>query len=312
MIKKQINRRDMLKSSGLLLGAISLTHCSPSKRTASHQFRFCLNTSTIRGHNLDLPEEMKLTAAAGYDGIEIWMRELNVYLEKGGSLEEIKHAAQDLGLTIESAIAFPRWIVNDDAERQQALEQIKVEMDMLRQINCFRIAAPPVGATTGSLDLRAAADRYAAILDIGNEMGVLPQLEVWGFSANVHTIGQAFYIAAESGHTDACLLLDVYHLYRGGSPFNALQLLDGAALHMFHMNDYPEIPPRDQLKDSHRVYPGDGVAPFADIIRFLHAKGKPIVLSLELFNKDLWAQEVGTVLETGLAKMRTVVSDHIS
>ena len=46
-----------------------------------------------------------------------------------------------------------------------------------------------------------------------------------------------------------------------------LRLLGGAAVQVFHMNDYPADPPREKITDAHRVYPGDGVAPIADILR---------------------------------------------
>ena len=70
-------------------------------------------------------------------------------------------------------------------------------------------------------------------------------------------------VAIESGHPKACVLPDVYHLYKGGSDFAGLKLLNAAAVHVFHMNDYPANPPRSAINDSDRVYPGDGVAPLA-------------------------------------------------
>ena len=48
-------------------------------------------------------------------------------------------------MTIESAIGFAPWIVNDAAKRKAGLEQAKREMDMLAQIGGKRMAAPPAG-----------------------------------------------------------------------------------------------------------------------------------------------------------------------
>ena len=58
----------------------------------------------------------------------------------------------------------------------------------------------------------------------------------------------------------------------------------------------------------HRVYPGDGIAPLNFILQTLRDNGTQTVLSLELFNRDYWAQDALTVARTGLEKMRASVA----
>ncbi len=303
-----MNRRELLKSGGVLAGAMFLGCSSTATAKKSHNFSFCLNTSTLRGQKLGVRKEIETAAEAGYDGIEIWMRDLQAFVKEGGEISDIKKLASDRGIRIESAISFPRWIVDDESERSQALEQAKQEMALLAQIGCPRVAAPPVGATADpGLNLFKAAQRYHDLLDIGAEMGVTPQLELWGFSANLSRIGEALLVASESGHPDACLLLDAYHIYKGGSDFNGLKMINGDYMHMFHMNDYPANPPRESIKDGDRIYPGDGIAPFDQILKDLNDKNSPIILSLELFRQELWEQDPVHVAKTGLAKMKAAV-----
>ena len=71
------------------------------------------------------------------------------------------------------------------------------------------------------------------------------------------------------------------------------------------MNDYPADPPRAEIKDEHRVYPGDGIAPLADLVRDPRPIGFRGFFSLELFNRGYWQQDPRTVARTGLEKMRT-------
>jgi sugar phosphate isomerase/epimerase len=111
----------------------------------------------------------------------------------------------------------------------------------------------------------------------------------------------------ESGHPKACLLPDVYHIYKGGSDFNGLKMLSGKAIQVFHLNDYPADPPRETIRDSDRVMPGDGVAPLTRILRDVHANTSGVVLSLELFSQVYWEQDPLTVARTGLAKMKSAV-----
>ena len=83
-------------------------------------------------------------------------------------------------------------------------------------------------------------------------------------------------------------------------------------MHMFHMNDYPASPDRANIGDADRVYPGDGVAPLDQILKDLNGKNSPIVLSLELFNRDYWKQDALKVAKTGLEKMKASVKKALA
>jgi len=307
-----IKRREAIKgmallAGGVLSGAAGAVGKPPAKK--NHTFSFCLNTSTISGQEIGFLEEFKTTARAGYDGIEIWVRNLEKYVAEGGSLSDLKKMVADLGLTIENAIGFAQWAVDDETARKAGLEQMKREMDMLSKIGCKRIAAPPAGATSPPLlDLFELGKRYRAVLELGDQSGVLPQLEIWGPSANLHHISQAMFVASAANHPKACILPDVYHMFRGGSGYHSLKLLSGSAVQMFHFNDFVNFIPREKQKDSDRVYPGDGAAPFKQIITDLKNAGGPKVLSLELFNESYWEKDAPEVAKTGLQKMKKLVN----
>ena len=276
-------------------------------------FRFCLNTSTIRGQKLSLKEEIDITAKAGYSAIEPWVSKIHQYVSNGGDLRDIRKQLSDLGVTVESAIDFSRWVVDDDAERAKGLEQFKRAMDVLAQIGGKRIAAPPAGATRQpGLDLMKAAERYRELLELGDQMGVVPQVETWGSSKNLHRLGQAMFVVIESGHPKACFLPDVYHTYKGGSDFHGYKQLSAHAVQVFHINDYPADPPRERIGDRDRVMPGDGIAPLTQILRDLHANGSRAVLSLELFNPAYWKQDPLEVAKIGLVKMKNAVNKALN
>jgi sugar phosphate isomerase/epimerase len=270
-------------------------------------FHYCFNTSTIRGQKLTLPEVVDIAAQAGYQAIEPWIGEIEAHQQSGGSLSDLKKQISDGGLTVESAIGFAEWAVNDDARRAKGLEQARLDMDLVQQIGGTRIAAPPAGATdVADIDYLNLAERYHALLTLGDHMGVVPQVEVWGFSKCLHRLGQAVLVAAESRHPKACVLPDVYHLFKGGSDFTGLKLLNGSAVHVFHMNDYPAKPPRQTISDKDRVFPGDGIAPLADVIQTLRAIEFEGYLSIELFNPEYWRRDPLAVAREALNKMQAL------
>jgi len=312
MTKRNLSRRQLLAGTGAAFAAATTTVLTDKKAeaaVAANPFTYCFNTSTIRGQNLALDKEIEITAKAGYSGIEPWVHKIHEYAGAGGNLKDLRKRISDLGLTVESAISFFQWIIDDDERRAKGFEQAKRDMEILAQIGGKRIAAPPAGATREpGLDLMKAAERYRQLLELGDKIGVVPQIELWGSSKNLHRLGQCMFVVIESGHPKACFMPDVYHIYKGGSDFTGLKQLSAHAIQVLHMNDYPADPPRDRIGDRDRVMPGDGIAPITQILRDLCAVGNRAVLSLELFNPDYWKQDPLEVAKIGLTKMKAVVN----
>lgn len=309
-----LQQASSLAATGLLVGSSGpgarpvpgqSTLSSQTPGLASSRYRYCLNTSTIQGEKIPLEKQVEIATTAGYDGIELWLRDVQLFLDAGGKLAELRKQLDDSGLTVESAIAFAAWIVDDEAARTKGLEQAARDMEVVAALGGKRIAAPPAGATQGpKLDLDRAGERYRALLELGQQQGVVPMLEVWGFSTNLSRLAEVLHVCAAADHPDACVLPDVYHLYKGGSNFSDLALLAGPKIPVFHINDYPSEPERSRIQDADRVYPGDGIAPLPQIFTTLQGNGFAGVLSLELFNRTYWEQDPLEVARTGLAKMK--------
>ena len=270
------------------------------------KFSYCLNTSTISGQNSGLCKYVEIASRAGYDGIEVWVRDVKAALDAGESPTSLKRFIEDHKLKVESAIGFAPWMAEGDA----GLIQMEQEMTMLASIGCKRIAAPPAGAPGDkALDLFATGEKYQKLLDLGRKTGVMPQLEFWGTSPVIWHLGQVLMIAAVANDPDVKILPDIYHMFRGGSGFNALKILEGNMIDIFHLNDYPASKPREEQDDADRVYPGDGVAPMSQILTDLKNMGGEKVLSLELFNRTYWEEDPLLVAKTGLAKMKSLVKE---
>jgi sugar phosphate isomerase/epimerase len=187
-MNEKLSRRRILTQAGACLGAGVVTAMTAPAQTSevkpenkAEPFRYCLNMSTISGQKLPMVEDVEVAAKAGYTGIEPWIGKLSRYVEQGGSLKDLKKRIADLGLTVESAIGFATWGVDDDAQRTAGIEQMKRDMELIAQIGGIRIAAAPSGLHKNPAgDLRQVAERYRTVLELGVESGVVPQLEIWG------------------------------------------------------------------------------------------------------------------------------------
>ena len=267
-------------------------------------FKTCLNTSTLRGFKLPLTQLVAIAAEAGFDAIEPWIGELEAHEEAGGSLEELGAHIRDLGLSVQGAIGFAPWMLGQD----DGYEAARRDMELVARVGGTLMAAPPMGAVeTANLPLQLIAERYGKLCAIGHEVGVRPLVEVWGFSRTLSRLGDAAWVAVESGAANAGVLADVYHLYKGGSPLDGLKLLNADALPLFHVNDYPAIAPAD-IGDADRVWPGDGIAPLAETFGVLGEIGFDGWVSLELFNPAYWAGDALDTAKVGRAKLAAALT----
>ena len=337
---KQPSRRELLGGIATVATAATVAGDHPvdaqtprgttpaTGRPADEPFGYCLNTSTLRGHQLDIVAEIAVAAKAGYHAIEPWTNELDAYVQASGTLKDLGQRIRDAGLVVENVIAFNSWLSDDDATRAAGMETIRLNMDKAAQIGAKHIATTPGGggargARGGSgraggaggatpppaapVSLDNAAKYYREALDLGRKMGVLPLCELWSSNAVLGPLAHGAYVTIATGDPDASLLLDIIHLYRSGTQFEALRQINGASLHVFHVNDYPQADDPARITDAQRVYPGDGIAPLNTIFRALRDNGFRGYLSLELFNQDYYKKPAGENAKMGIEKVRAAV-----
>ena len=268
-------------------------------------FAYCLNTSTIRECKLGVVEEIQLAAETGYAGIELWAAEIDTYRKGGGKLPELKKQLEQANLKVPNIIAFFQWANPDKAQRQKGLEEAKELIGVAQAIGCVYIAAPPAGITDRpEIPLADIAGYYSDLLGVFRGTGVKPLLEFWGHSQILGKLSEAMQVLQMVNDPEAVLLADVFHMAKTPGSFELLNELDGKRLGLFHVNDYPYASDIKQLKDSERVYPGDGVAPLGQILDTLRKIGFSGMLSLELFNKGYQERGAAHVVRTGLEKLK--------
>lgn len=320
-MKKGITRRKAiatsLKVSLAAIGGYAFTtkQISHEKNKGSQTkeklpFRISLNTSTISVYKLEADQQIDMVTSAGFDGIELWMRDIVAFLDKGGTTTQLKEKLDAGNLVLENIIGFSQWCSDDAEVRQKAIIQLRKEMLITAELGGKYIAAPVMGIKTlDPTKFSEYAQRYKDILALKEETKVTPVIEIWGTGV-LSKLADCAQITIATGHPDAAMLLDFYHLFRGGSDWDTLDLLNGSRLPVIHMNDYPANPVREELTDAHRLLPGEGICPFDAILPKLYAAGFRGGLSVELFNKEYWAtMDAETMLKNSYEKTVAVVEN---
>ncbi len=268
-------------------------------------FRYALNASTLFPFRLTLPEQIRVAAKAGYEGIEFWMRDVDAYVEAGGTLAELRRCAADEGVAFANAIAFWKWADLDEKERAGGMELAVREAETLAELGCPSAAAPPFGTVEG-VSLERVAACYGELAGRLRPIGVDPLLEFWGRAKALSRLEEAIYVADTSGVADARLLLDPFHMYTGGSSTEALAALDGRRIGIVHVNDYPANPPRETIQDRDRCFPGEGIFEGERFAAGLRDTGYRGFLSLELFIPDFGGRTAVEVASRGLEAVKRV------
>ena len=263
--------------------------------------KFCLNTSTIKPQSL--LRKIELAAAAGYDGIELWINDIYDHIGRGGEVGEGEKALGDNGLIVPSVIAIRQWgdmdgweyqLVKDEARRRFALGA--------------RLGAPYIVATP-PMELERQdhlPERYRDLLEIGREEGIKPTFEYISFFKSVYNLADAWRIVQETDDADSSIILDAFHNWNSNSSLDDLRVIPVEKISHYHIDDAHPDKPATTQKDPDRVMLGKGQVDLAAEIAVLREKGYDSTMSLELFSAELWEQDPLKVISTGLERMKAL------
>ncbi len=306
----ELNRRGFISAAaaaGVGLKAATAVAETPKRyQEGVSPWPLVLNASTIRP--APFRDKIAIAAETGWDGIELWINEIEEHEKAGNSLDDLRKEIDDLGLCVPNVIGLWGCMPAGEEAFAQSLDQSRERMRMSAAVGSKYVAAIPA-PDRADFDIAWGTHCYKKLLEVGREeFGIIVAFEFVGFLKGIHRLGQASAIALDANDPDACLVADTFHLYRGGSGFKGIQHLDGDFIANFHWNDVPAETVRETAGDEHRVFPGDGALPLTQVLKDLKEIGYRRTLSLEIFDREQWELEPKLVAETGLRKMRESVA----
>lgn len=303
-----MDRRDFLKT-GVAVSAGAFTVGAGARAEAKPQrfqqgvspWAIIMNSSTIRP--VPLKDQVRLVAETGWDGIEPWVNDIEKFEADGGDVKALGREIKDRGLRISNVIGLWDCMPDGDDAFQASLPATRNRMRLCADLGSPFVAALPL-PDRENFDLMHAAKCYAELVRIGREdYNIQPIMEFVSVFKGVTRIGQAAAIALDADTPHAYVLPDTFHLWKGGSGFHGISRMQGDFLADFHWNDVPAGAVPADSGDSTRILPGDGVLPLVQCMKDLKAIGYQRGLSLELFNKEIWAMDPRKACELGLRKM---------
>ena len=314
MKHSELTRRSFLTAAAAagtilpLAGSAEEKSCKAEKRYQNNAspWPLVMNSSTIRPAALE--EKLKVTAETGWDGIELWINDLEDYEKDGGNLKELGKRIKDMGMYVPNIIGLWSCMPETKEAFEESLPATRERMRRSSDVGSIYVAAIPA-PDRENFDLKWGAEMYRELMRIGREdYNLNVAFEFVGFMKGVYRFGQACAVAFDANDDGSTLIMDTFHLFRGGSGFNAVKHIQGHLIANFHWNDVPGDVPREEQGDEHRLYPGDGILPLTQVLQDLKAIGYERALSLEIFNRAYWEQPAEKTAADGLEKMLACIT----
>lgn len=252
--------------------------------------QFGLNGATTG--EADLLTDLRAARVAGYDVLEVRDTKVRGYLEAGGRLEWFRAALTEAGVVVYTVNALEHSTHVTGADLDVLVDRCRVFCEYAEALDAPYVVAVPsfLGEITDRAHIpEVAASSLAAMADVAAAYGVGIGFEFLGFEdCSVNTLGAARAIVERAARPNVGVVIDAFHYYAGGSTPDMLAGLDPARVFIVHLDD-AEDRPRRELRDAHRLLPGDGVIPLRDLVGRIESLGYRGPWSIELFRPEYWA-----------------------
>jgi sugar phosphate isomerase/epimerase len=192
------------------------------------------------------------------------------------------------------------WMFADGAERARLLGAIAESCRWAQALGASTVMSP---ADLGTGDLTRAVAAVREVGDIGAAHGVRVALEAPSQAAQLNTIERLRELLARAGHPSCGLLVDAYHLHRGGGGLRAVEDLEPGEIAYVQFSDVPAsgLQPGQTLD---RLPPGQGIVPFRAFFELIARSGYVGYCSYEAPNPAAWTRDPETVAREALAVTR--------
>lgn len=264
--------------------------------------RLCLNTSTIKPQ--PLLEKIRLAAAAGFAGIELWINDIYEYVGHGGEVRDVEKALADHGLVVPCMIAMRGWGDASSLEFPIQLDEAKRRMALAARFHANHVVATPPRDPCDRIQI---GERYCQLLELGKKMGVRPTLEYISFFHSLSSLSDAWSIVKQIEDSEATLILDAFHTWNTGEKLTDFSDLPIERISHYHIDDADSDKPARTQTDPDRQMIGDGPIDLLAELKWLKDRGYDGWISLELFNATLWDKNPKEVLQTGMERLQRLL-----
>lgn len=251
----------------------------------------CLNGATLMPYSFE--DDVKLAAANGFDGVEIWAEKLAKYLEDH-SPSEVRRLLDQHGVEATGWCSAPLRYFNDVEGAVQAFRETAELAHTLGVQVLLAIPDRPPEDWSREQAIEHAGKvgkQYTPMLE---EFDLRFVVEPKPTNFLVPHPRYAVEIVEHVNHERFGLMMDTFHYHRAGVSREEIWAIPIEKLFIVHVAD-AEDRPREELDDFLRLYPGAGVAPLVEMLQVVQQKGYNGYYSVEIFREEYWQRPAETI-----------------
>ena len=268
-----------------------------------HKFRgLALHTWTVD----TTPLEGALAAArsGGFDAIELRRVDFQRGLERGLSNAAVLDLVRAGGLPVAAVGVEYGWIFAAAADRERLFASMKEACENAVALKCGLVMSA-IGPGTASVEEAVANIRRAGEIAAG--FGLRLALEYQFQHPVVRSLDILRDLIARAGQPGVGLLLDAYHLQRGGRPGRGFEEVPAAEIFYVQFSDVPDTPPNGP-PPTDRLAPGKGMVRWTELFQLLAEKDYEGYISYEAPNPAHWARPAADVAAEGVTATRRALA----
>lgn len=251
-----------------------------------------------------LADALRAIKSAGWNAVELRYVDFARCKEKGMSNEQVLDLVRASGLRVGCLGTEYGIIFAVGTERDRLLDALDQTCRNARALNCDLVMVAP-SQNQDLVTFENAVANFRAGGEICRRHGVRFALEFNSQHPLLNRLRVGRDVVAAANHPNCGLLLDAYHMERGGDGGASFADVPPEMIFAFQYSDVPAGQPVTERRPTDRLPPGQGCVRWRDVFRLLADKRFPGDLSYEAPNPDQWARPPEEVAREALEATRT-------
>jgi sugar phosphate isomerase/epimerase len=243
-----------------------------------------------------LRERVEAVTAAGWKGFGLVNADLAA-LKKSMTLGEMKSIFDDYGVTrVQLEFLNDWWTTGQARDESDAVR--RELLDAATVFGASEIKVAGAYAWTEAPNMALLEDEFGALAEQARQAGTRIALEPLPFS-NFSTVESGAAFADRVGHPNGGIIVDVWHVFRGGSTFESLAAASNPGnTFAVELNDALSATPDDLWVDTihHRRVAGEGEWDLAGFIRTMRSTGFDGTWGVEILSEEFRKEELASAV----------------
>jgi sugar phosphate isomerase/epimerase len=253
----------------------------------------------LDGSPIDFPVRVEAAARGGYAGVGLSYPDLRKTVERYGN-DGINSILRENGIKYFEVEFLTDWYMTGERRRQSDL----IRRDLLTTAEKTGARHIKVGGDMQGKPwpVEEMIQSFAALCDEARNAGANVVIEVLPWS-NIADLKTGIEIVSGAGKTNGSLLIDIWHMARGGIPYDAVASMPGRFVGHVELSDAAREPIGQLIEDTvhHRKLCGEGSLDVPGFLRCIKATGYTGPFGVEIISDEHRERPLKEAVETSFA-----------